>query len=131
MQLKVEDAAAKVELVEREIVFNQAVTDTLEQVQGLCQQLDAIRPLDQHGKITAAIDKLEEIEHAINIDSCFKKTNVMVLLTENVATMRREIVESVRGRWQRHLKLDSKNGKLVISRELYALPCLAQRNTKR
>ncbi|KAL4755297.1 hypothetical protein BDW72DRAFT_200302 [Aspergillus terricola var. indicus] len=116
LQLKVEDAGAKVELVEREIVFNRAVTDTLEQVQGLCQQLDAIRPLDQHGKITAAIDKLEAIEHAINLDSCFKKTNVMMLLTENVVTMRREIVESVRGRWQRHLELDSKKGKLVISR---------------
>ncbi|CBF77453.1 uncharacterized protein ANIA_09435 [Aspergillus nidulans FGSC A4] len=116
LQLKVEDAAAKVELVEREIVFNQAVTDTLEQVQGLCQQLDAIRPLDQYGKITATIDQLEEIEHAINIDSCFKKTNVMVILTENVATMRREIVESLRSRWQRHLELDSEKGKLVISR---------------
>ncbi|KAL4736859.1 hypothetical protein BDV11DRAFT_207262 [Aspergillus similis] len=131
LQLKVEDAGAKVELVEREILFNQTVTDTLEQVQGLCQQLDAIRPLDQHGKITAAIDKLEAIEHAVNLDSCFKKTNVMVLLTENVVTMRREIVESVRARWQRHLELDSKKGKLVISRgtleeTIYALERLDQ-----
>ncbi|KAL5050387.1 hypothetical protein BDW71DRAFT_173756 [Aspergillus fruticulosus] len=117
LQLKVDDAAAKVELVEREIVFNQAVTDTLEQVQGLCQQLDAIRPLYEDDQITAAIDKLEAIENAINLDNCFKNTNVMVLLIENVAAMRQEIVEFLRRRWQRYLDLDIKQGKLVISRD--------------
>ncbi|KAL6236076.1 hypothetical protein BDW75DRAFT_207670 [Aspergillus navahoensis] len=117
LQLKINDAAAKVELVEREILFNQAVTDTLEQVQGLCQQLDAIRSLYEDGHLMAAIDKLEAIEQAINLDSCFKNTNVMTLLTENVAAMRREIVEFLRGRWQCHLELDNSQGKLVISHE--------------
>ncbi|KAL5003879.1 hypothetical protein BDV10DRAFT_180400 [Aspergillus recurvatus] len=117
LQLKVDDAAAKVELVEREIVFNQAVMDTLEQVHGLYRQLDTIRPLYQDGQITAAIDKLQAIERAINLGSRFENTNVMALLIENVASMRREIVESLRGRWQRHLDLDNKQGKLVIYRD--------------
>ncbi|KAL4978014.1 hypothetical protein BDW66DRAFT_158397 [Aspergillus desertorum] len=117
LQLRVDDAAAKVELVEREIVFNKAVTDTLAQVQALCQQLDAIRPLYQNGQVTPAIDKLEAVEHAINLDSCFKNTNVMALLADNATAMRQEIVEFLRGRWQRHLELDSRQGKLVISRD--------------
>ena len=79
-QLNVEDAAAKVGLVETEIVFNQAVTDTLEEVQGICQQLDATRTLCQDGQITASIDNLEAIEHAISLDSCFKNTNVRGIL---------------------------------------------------
>ncbi|RDW57940.1 uncharacterized protein DSM5745_11320 [Aspergillus mulundensis] len=115
LELKVGDAAAKVELVETEIVFNQAVTDTIEQVQSLCQQLNAIRPLYEGGQFTEAIDKLEATEHAISLDSCFKNTNVLVLLSENVAAMRREFVEFLRGRWNQHLELDSKHGKLAIS----------------
>ncbi|KAL4781189.1 hypothetical protein BJX76DRAFT_350336 [Aspergillus varians] len=117
LQLKVEDASAKVDLVDKELVFNQAVTDTLEEVQGLCQQLDATRTLCQDGQITAAIDNLEAIEHAMNLDSCFKNTNVMQLLSENVATMRREIVDLLRGRWNKHLELDYKQGILAVSVE--------------
>ena len=114
-QLNVEDAAAKVGLVETEIVFNQAVTDTLEEVQGICQQLDATRTLCQDGQITASIDNLEAIEHAISLDSCFKNTNVRGILSENVTSLRHEIVEFLRSRWHKHLELDHKQGKVTIS----------------
>ncbi|KAL4964715.1 uncharacterized protein BDV14DRAFT_71303 [Aspergillus stella-maris] len=115
LQLNVEDAAAKVGLVETEIVFNQAVTDTLEEVQGVCQQLDATRTLCQDGQIMAAIDNLEAIEHAISLDSCFKNTNVRGILSENVTSLRHEIVKFLRSRWHKHLELDHKQGKVTIS----------------
>ncbi|KAL4921290.1 hypothetical protein BDW62DRAFT_175364 [Aspergillus aurantiobrunneus] len=115
LQLKVEDTAAKVDLVEKEIVFNQSLTGTLEEVQGLCQQLDTIRTLCQDGQITAAIDNLEAIERAINLDSCFKNTNVMELLSEDIAATRGEVVDLLRGRWNKHLELDPKQGVLAIS----------------
>ncbi|KAL4798924.1 hypothetical protein BDV19DRAFT_356420 [Aspergillus venezuelensis] len=115
LQLNVEDAAAKIGLVETEIVFNQAVTDTLEEVQGICQQLDATRTLCQDGQIMAAIDKLEAIEHAISLDSCFKNTNVRGILSENVTALRHEIVEFLRSRWHKHLELDHKQGKVTFS----------------
>ncbi|KAL4927130.1 uncharacterized protein BDV17DRAFT_282784 [Aspergillus undulatus] len=115
LQLKVEDAAAKVRLVEKEIVFNQAVAKTLEEVQRLCQQLDATRALCQDGHVTAAIDNLEAIEHAISLDSCFRNTNAMAIISEKVAAIRREIVDFLRNQWNKALKFDYKQGKLSIS----------------
>ncbi|OJJ53213.1 hypothetical protein ASPSYDRAFT_163352 [Aspergillus sydowii CBS 593.65] len=115
LQLKVEDAAAKVDLVEKEIVFNQAVTDTLVEVQNLCQRLGATRVLCQNGQITAAIDNLETIERSINLDSCFKHANVTSLLSETLAEMRREIVDLLYSRWNRLLELDQKQGTLSVS----------------
>ncbi|KAL4949337.1 hypothetical protein BDW69DRAFT_76524 [Aspergillus filifer] len=118
LQLNVQDAAAKVGLVETEIVFNQAVTDTLEEVQGICQQLDATRTLYQEGQITTAIDNLEAIEHAISLDSCFKNTNVRGILSETVSALRHEIVECLRSRWHKYLDLDHKQGRLTISGDI-------------
>ncbi|KAL4878499.1 hypothetical protein BJY04DRAFT_209193 [Aspergillus karnatakaensis] len=115
LQLKVEDASAKIDLVEREIVFNKAVTDTLEEVQSVCQQLDTTRTLYQDDQITAAIDSLEAIEKALDSDSCFKNTNVMGLLQENVATLRQEFVDFLHDRWVKALQLDHKQGKLTVS----------------
>ncbi|KAL2833449.1 hypothetical protein BDW59DRAFT_169113 [Aspergillus cavernicola] len=114
LQSKVDDSAAKVGLVEKEIIFNQAVTNTLEEVQSLCQRLDATRTLCQDGQITAAIDSLEGIEHAMSQDNCFQNTNVMGILLENVAALRREIVSFLHVRWNRHLEFDQKKGVLSI-----------------
>lgn len=63
----------------------------------------------------AAIDSLEAIEQSVNQDSCFKNTNVMGLLLENVATLRREIVAFLHTRWNKDLQLDQKKGELVVS----------------
>ncbi|KAL3472189.1 hypothetical protein BJX99DRAFT_262499 [Aspergillus californicus] len=115
LRLKAHDAAAKVNLIEKEIVFNQAVTNTLEEVQNLCQRLDAARNICRGGQIMAAIDSLEAIEHSVNQDSCFNNTNVMELLLENVATLRREIVAFLHTRWNKDLQLDQKKGELVVS----------------
>lgn len=61
------------------------------------------------------MEKLESIERASSLDSCFKNTNLMALLLENVAAMRREIVDFLRSRWNEHLHLDHDTGKLEIS----------------
>ncbi|KAL5342609.1 hypothetical protein BJX70DRAFT_386099 [Aspergillus crustosus] len=114
LHLKVDDAAAKVDLVEREIVFNQAVTNTLEEVQSICQQLETTRTLCHDGRITAAISNLETVEESLNSDSYFRNTNVMGLLSEHVAAMRREVVDYLHNRWNNILQLDHKHGKLTV-----------------
>ncbi|KAL2867961.1 uncharacterized protein BJX67DRAFT_351755 [Aspergillus lucknowensis] len=116
LELKVQDAAAVVELVEKEIVFNQAVTNALEEVQNLYEQLQATRKLCQDGKVAAAIETLEAVEHAIHQDIGFKNTNVRKVILQNVAALRQDLVESLHSRWSKHLGLDHKEGKLAVSR---------------
>ncbi|KKK19874.1 hypothetical protein AOCH_003547 [Aspergillus ochraceoroseus] len=115
LQSKIEDATAKAGLIEKEIVFNQAVTSTLEEVQRLCQQLDTCRTLYKEGNIIAAIDTLEAVDHAVNRDSSFRNTNVMGILLENIAGLRREIIDFLHVRWDEVLLVDQSEGKLVVS----------------
>ncbi|KAB8239765.1 uncharacterized protein BDW43DRAFT_296107 [Aspergillus alliaceus] len=117
LQLKVEDAAAKVQLIETEIAFNQAVTHTLEEVQRLCQRLDAGRAVLGEGRVMEAIKTLEATEQAIKKDNLFSNTSVMHVLLENVDELRREIAEYLRARWSEQLNVDGKGGSLTISND--------------
>ncbi|KAJ0419970.1 hypothetical protein BJY00DRAFT_301819 [Aspergillus carlsbadensis] len=117
LQSNVEDAAAKVNLVEKEIIFSQALTNTLEEVQSICRQLDSTRALCQDGRITNVIENLEAINHTINQDSYFKQTNVRGLLLENVSSLRQDLVGLLHSRWNQHFKLDHKEGTFVISKD--------------
>ncbi|PLN83036.1 hypothetical protein BDW42DRAFT_165702 [Aspergillus taichungensis] len=114
LQMKVEDAAAKVGLVETEIVFNEAVTRALEEVQRLYQQLEAGRVTLREGRVMKAIDTLEEVEGSVNRDRLFSNTNVMHVLFENVAELRREIIVSLHARWAEQLNVDKKQRMLKV-----------------
>lgn len=113
--MKVDDAAAKVGLIETEIAFNQAVTETLDEVQRLCQQLDGARTALGHGQIIAAIDTWEAVDKVVKRESLFTNTNVMSILSENAAGLRREIEESLRLRWSEQFMVDKQGAKLEIS----------------
>lgn len=115
MALKVEDAAAKVALVETEIAFNQAVTSTLEEVERLCQQLGTGRAALNDGKIMAAIDILEETATTVKTDNLFTNTNVMNVLSDNVAGLRQEIADFLLTRWNEQLSIDKQQRKLLVS----------------
>lgn len=115
MQLKVEDASAKVALVETEIAFNEAVRNTLEVVDKLCQKLETGRAELSNGNVMAAIEILEATETTIRSDSLFTNTNIMSILSENVAGLRREAVDFLHTRWNGLLSVDRQQRKLRIS----------------
>ncbi|CAL00686.1 hypothetical protein CBS63078_2386 [Aspergillus niger] len=117
LQLKVEDASAKVGLIETEIAFNQAVTSALTEVQKLCEQLDDGRAALGEGRTMAAIDILESTEYAVKQSSHFTNTNVLHILLENAAGLRKDIMEAVRNRWNEQLHIDKTEGKLTIAKD--------------
>ncbi|KAJ5113320.1 Retrograde transport protein Dsl1 C-terminal [Penicillium angulare] len=106
LQAKVEDADAKVGLIETEIAFNQAVTETLEEVQRLCQQLESGRIALGAGQITVAIEHLESTTAAIGQDTPFSNTNVMGILEGEVTRLRDEIEVAVLQHWDAQLNID-------------------------
>ncbi|KAJ5787159.1 hypothetical protein N7457_002149 [Penicillium paradoxum] len=115
LQAKVEDARAKVALVETEIAFNQAVAGTLEEVQRLCQQLETGRVALRNGQITTAIEQLESTDAAVGKDAFFTNTNVMSILSDEVSLLRSEIVEALRLRWAEQLKVDRQQGEFRVA----------------
>lgn len=123
LQAKVEDAAAKVRLIQTEIAFNQAVTSSLEELQCLCQQLDAGRVDLREGRIMVAIDTLETLETAMNKDKLFINTNVKQILIENVSGLRKEIAEALRMLWNEQLKIDRGSKSFQVSKDESRCPC--------
>ncbi|KAJ5559846.1 hypothetical protein N7513_002245 [Penicillium frequentans] len=112
---KVEDASAKVALIETEIAFNQAVAETLEEVQRLCEQLELGRTTLGTGHITAAIEQLESTKTAIETDTPFSNTNVMGILSGEVARLRGEIEDALRLRWSDQVTIDRAKGEFRIT----------------
>lgn len=106
LQSKVEDANAKVELIETEIAFNQAVAEALEEVQRLCQQLESGRTALASGEIAIAIQHLESTKTAVQGDSFFTNTNVIGILSAEVTQLQQEIEDAVNQRWREQLKFD-------------------------
>ncbi|KAL2002346.1 hypothetical protein VTN02DRAFT_129 [Thermoascus thermophilus] len=115
LQLKVDDASAKVELIKTEIAFNQAVTEALEDVQRLCLQLDAGRRALAEGSIMDAIGAVEATEKAMEVVVFSRNTNVASVLAETTSGLRRSIIDSLRVRWDSQVKIDRKKGELVIA----------------
>lgn len=114
LQAKVEDASAKVGLIETEIAFNQAVSETLEEVQRLCQQLESGRTALSSGQITTAIEQLESTKTAVGQDTSFSNTNVMAILSVEVSRLQCEIEEALNLRWSEQIKVDRNKGQFHI-----------------
>ncbi|KXG52604.1 uncharacterized protein PGRI_088880 [Penicillium griseofulvum] len=115
LQAKVEDARAKVALVETEIAFNEAVAGTLEEVHRLCQQLEIGRAALRNGQITTAIEQLESTDAAVGKDAFFTNTNVMGILSDEVSLLRSEISQALRSRWADQLNVDRQQGEFHVS----------------
>ncbi|KAJ5907429.1 hypothetical protein N7495_000111 [Penicillium taxi] len=114
LHAKVEDAKAKVGLIETEISFNEAVAETLEELQRLCQQLEAGRIALQLGEITTAIEQLESTDKAIETDTFFNNSNVMAILTVEVARLRQEIEDYLLIRWSVQMRIDRTKGEFQV-----------------
>ena len=110
LKAAVDDASAKVELIETEIAFNRAVTETLEDVQRLFQQLDAGRTALTKGEINVAIEQFESIQTTIAEDRFFTNTNVISILSGEMAHLREETTQVLRRRWDEQLKFDHQQG---------------------
>lgn len=116
LRSKVEDANAKVGLIETEIAFNEAVAGTLEEVQRLCQQIEAARASLASGDISTAIEQLEAIQGALGDDTFFANTNVMSILTIESSRLRQDIEDAVHLRWDKQLYVDCHKGELRIEK---------------
>lgn len=102
------------ELIETEIAFNQAVAETLQEVQRLYQQLGNGRAALANGQLTVAIEQLESTKAAIRKDAFFTNTNVMSILTLEVARFREQIEDTLRLCWQQQLKVNRQRGEFQV-----------------
>lgn len=113
LESKVVDASAKVDLLQVEIAFNEAVTNTLEEAQNISQRVESGRTALSNGDITAAIETVEEMLDASGSNR-FANTNLMSILIEDINGLQQEIVDVLVVRWNDQVVIDRQKGDLQI-----------------
>ncbi|EEQ88612.1 uncharacterized protein BDCG_03732 [Blastomyces dermatitidis ER-3] len=114
LQGQVTDASKKVELLENEIAFNEAVTRKLEDIRTIDYRISsALMAIDQDGLETAT-GLFEEIEMLMKTTDLPPTTPVLRVLSGNVAGLRTAIATTALQKWNSLVKLDSKLGLMTV-----------------
>lgn len=112
--MKVEDASKKVHLLQTEIAFNEAVTETLEQIQEFRHRLDAGHKAVEEGRIADAIESLEHSEKTIETVKFSTNGNLTSILSENISALRNSIIEYLHIQWASEVRIDKEKGELYV-----------------
>ena len=113
LESKVADATAKVDLLQVEIAYNDAVTSALEEVQRVRRRLESGRAALSHGDVGTAVETAEDMV-SVSEGSLFANTNLMGILAEDVSGLRREVVKTLESRWNEQVTIDKQKGELRI-----------------
>ena len=113
LESKVTDAAAKVDLLQVEIAFNDAVTGTLEAMQRVCRRLEFGRAALARCDVIDAIETVEEVA-AVSESGLFANTNLIDILVKDMTGLREEIVEFLSTQWNEQISIDKQKGDLRI-----------------
>lgn len=101
--------------MQTELTFNEAVTETLEQVQRFCQQLDEGQRAVEEERIVDAIESLETADGSLETAEFSRHGNLKSILQESVSTLRNSIIELLLIRWTSEVRFNNQQHELRIS----------------
>jgi centromere/kinetochore protein ZW10 len=101
--------------MQTEIAFNEAVTESLEQIQNFCRRIDAGHKAVEEARIIDAIECLEHSENAIGTVKFSRNGNVTSILSKTIFTLRESVIESLRVQWAREVRVNKDKSELYIS----------------
>lgn len=109
LRAQVEDATAKVQLLNTELVFNEGVTNVLEEVQKLSEHVSKGCDAVQRDHINEALLCLQASENFMNNSPLTRFANVAKLVGKTLFSLRESIVVLLKSRWADQIRL-SKDG---------------------
>lgn len=115
LQLAVRDATAKVQLMQTELAFNEAVTGVLEEVQEFTGRLESGHKAVEEERIKDAIEILESVHSTLETAGFSRYGNLTSILRENTSTLRSSIVELLLLHWAAEVRIDRDKKELRIS----------------
>jgi centromere/kinetochore protein ZW10 len=101
--------------LQTELTFNEAVTETLEQVQAFCQRLDDGQKAVEEERIVDAIESLETADNSLETTKFSRHGNLKSILNENVSTLRNSIIELLLIQWASEVRINNQQNELRIS----------------
>lgn len=107
LQSPVTDAASKVSLLKRELVFTETLVATLETIVRLQETLDLVETTIQSDSFLDAIALLEKVENELRNLGVGSDTKVVGLLQAHTKDLRYNLVEILSSCWHALLHVDS------------------------
>uniref|UniRef100_A0A093V1P7 Centromere/kinetochore protein zw10 like n=1 Tax=Talaromyces marneffei PM1 TaxID=1077442 RepID=A0A093V1P7_TALMA len=108
LRARVEDAAAKVKLINTELAFNEGVTHVLEEVQKFSAYISSGRKAVEGERINESITSLEAAQEFLQSSNLSKYSNVASLVQGRSSSLRNDIVNLLLSCWTRQVRV-SKN----------------------
>jgi centromere/kinetochore protein ZW10 len=108
LRARVNDAAAKVQLMNTELAFNEGVTHVLEEVQKFTAHISNGRKAIEGEQINESITSLEAAEKFVQSSNLWRYSNVASLVQGRLSSLRNDIVNLLLSCWARQVRL-SKN----------------------
>ncbi|PGH07705.1 centromere/kinetochore protein ZW10 [Blastomyces parvus] len=114
LQSQVTDASKKVELLENEIAFNEAVTRNLEDIRTIDYRISSVQMAIDHDDLETATGLFEEIEMLMKTTDLPSTTPILRVLSGNVAGLRATLATTAQQKWNSLVKIDSKLGQMTV-----------------
>ncbi|OAX84995.1 hypothetical protein ACJ72_00620 [Emergomyces africanus] len=114
LQSQVTDASKKVELLENEIAFNEALTRNLEDIRTIDYRISSVQLAIEQDDLETATALFEEIEMLMKTTGLPSTTPVLRVLSGNVSDLRTIMTTTLRQKWNSLVKLDSELGQMTV-----------------
>lgn len=114
IQARVKDAASKVSLLEKELVFNETLAQTVGQIQGIVATLRHAQDAAVHKKLGRAVERLNEATEAITYLSSFENTRTLGVLQKQVEHLKANIVQDTSQGWNSLFRVDAAEKRITI-----------------
>lgn len=106
LRAQVEDAAAKVQLMNTELAFNEGVTHVLEEVQKFTAHISNGRKAVEVEQIDESIISLEAAEQFIQSSDLSRHSNVASLVQGRLSSLRNDTCNLLLSCWTRQVRLN-------------------------
>lgn len=111
---KLQDASAKVKLLDGEVVFNDSVVDTLRELQNVRTTTDATSAAIEHGQLVEASKSLKQSEVQASRIGSLVGTGLIGVIRERIEKIRSKVIDIVEETWSKLIVVDSSTHRLTI-----------------
>lgn len=118
LQAHAEDAAGKAELLKGEIVFNETLSSTLQQVHDLRHTLDTAQHATFDNRLPDAIALLKKADRELSDLRGCENTRLTRLVRGRVADLHKLVVENLTEQWNTLIPVDTDRSLVSFHRTL-------------
>ncbi|MCJ1431747.1 hypothetical protein MMC27_001102 [Xylographa pallens] len=118
LESKAEDASGKVDLLKGEVIFNEALSSTLQQVHDLRHTLDTAQNAAIQNSLPDAIALLKKAERELSELHGCENTRLAGLVRGKVADLHKLVAETLTEQWNTLIHIDSNRLKISFHRKI-------------